>query len=190
MDPQDLIAMALEIGFETERLRGMVDSLRASHDEVLEKEKERCMLRGNKQEILSKEAEKKKMVDDFMVFIKAAENNDLQIVRNFDEKGMMGAIATMMNSGGSGGGENGGFSGVYGDVNVLGIDLGLAHVATMDEIVALINGVGSFGGDNGGFDGVQGETNNAPENALNLGEDAMLTGATEGANSDGSDGGC
>ena len=69
------------------------------------------MLMSKKQRILAKEAPKEKLVDDFMVFITAIENNDHENVQSFDEKAMMDTIVTTMNSDG---GDNGGFAGGYG----------------------------------------------------------------------------
>ncbi|XVF42512.1 hypothetical protein PTKIN_Ptkin01aG0369600 [Pterospermum kingtungense] len=139
MGPQDFIAILLleiRVGTERQKIKRMVESLRESYDELREKESERSMFKRKKQEMLAKEAAKEKLVDDFMAFIEATENKDLENAQNCDEKAMMGAIATMMNSGGGGG---------YGDDNFLGIDLGFAEQATMDQIAALVNGVGSFG---------------------------------------------
>ncbi|XVF42505.1 hypothetical protein PTKIN_Ptkin01aG0369000 [Pterospermum kingtungense] len=187
MGPQDFIdILLLEIGLETERqeMRRMEESLRESYDELLEKDRERSMLKSKNQEMLAEEAAKEKLVDDFMAFIEAAENKDPENAQNFDEKAMMGALVTMMNSGGGGGGgagKNGAFTGGYGDGNVLGIDLGLAEQATMDAIAALVNGAGNFGSYEGEI------INNAPENALNLGDEAVMA-AAERANSDGSGG--
>ncbi|XVF42503.1 hypothetical protein PTKIN_Ptkin01aG0368800 [Pterospermum kingtungense] len=178
MGPQDFIdILLLKIRLETERqeIRRMEESLRESYDELLEKERERSMLKSRNQEMLAEEAAKEKLVDDFMAFIEAAENKDPENAQNLDEKTMMGAVVTMMNSDG---GENGAFTGGYGDGNVLGIDLGLAQQATVDAIAALVNGVGDFGGYEGEI------VNNAPENALNLGDEAVMA-AAEGAKSDG-----
>ncbi|XVF42511.1 hypothetical protein PTKIN_Ptkin01aG0369600 [Pterospermum kingtungense] len=172
MGPQDFIAILLleiRVGTERQKIKRMVESLRESYDELREKESERSMFKRKKQEMLAKEAAKEKLVDDFMAFIEATENKDLENAQNCDEKAMMGAIATMMNSGGGGG---------YGDDNFLGIDLGFAEQATMDQIAALVNGVGSFGSYEGEI------VNNASENVLNLGVEAMMA-ATKRTNNDG-----
>ncbi|XWS57826.1 hypothetical protein CRYUN_Cryun09bG0206900 [Craigia yunnanensis] len=186
MEPQEVIAVALEIVLETKRQekRRMEESLRAQQVALQEKVRERSMLMSKKQRILAKEAAEEKLIDDFMVLIGAIENNELEHAQSFDEKAMMDTIVTMMNSDG---GDNGGFAGGYGDNSVPRIDLGLEEKAMMDAIVALANIVGSCDGDNGGFTGDQGGINNAPENAQNLGDEAMMT-ATEGTKSDGGQG--
>ncbi|XWS57825.1 hypothetical protein CRYUN_Cryun09bG0206800 [Craigia yunnanensis] len=144
MEPQEVIAVALEIVLETERQekRRMEESLRAQQVALQEKVRERSMLMSKKQRILAKEAAEEKLIDDFMVFIGAIENNELEHAQSFDEKAMMDTIVTMMNS---------------------------------------------DGGDNGGFAGGYGGINNAPENAQNLGDEAMMT-ATEGTKGDGGEG--
>ncbi|XVF42504.1 hypothetical protein PTKIN_Ptkin01aG0368900 [Pterospermum kingtungense] len=158
MDPQYSIAMALESVLETERHNArLMEELRTGHDAVLEKEKERSKLMSEKQELLAKEAAKAKLFGDFMAFLGAIEKNDLENAKKFDEKAMMNTVTAMMNSGG---GENGGVTGDYGDL-------------VGDAIAALGNHVGRCGGDNGGFAGEQGEIENAPKN----GEETKMSGS-------------
>ncbi|XVF42492.1 hypothetical protein PTKIN_Ptkin01aG0367900 [Pterospermum kingtungense] len=75
----------------------MQNTLRAGQVVVIEKEAERSILKKKRQELLAKEAAKEKLLDDFMAFITAIENNDLDNVKNFDERAMMNTITTMMN---------------------------------------------------------------------------------------------
>ncbi|KAK8628387.1 hypothetical protein V6N13_064094 [Hibiscus sabdariffa] len=91
--------MALEIILERQREinRQMTESLRADHAALQHKVRERSMLMIKKQDMMAKQAEKESLVHDFMVFLEAIENGDLQIARNFDEKAMMNSILTMMN---------------------------------------------------------------------------------------------
>lgn len=89
----------------------MEKSLRARQVEVVKKEMERSMLMIKKQEILAMEAAKEKLVNDFMAFIEAVENNNVENAQNFDEKAMVSTITTMMNSDGRDiGGSSGNFN--------------------------------------------------------------------------------
>ncbi|XP_022743803.1 uncharacterized protein LOC111294652 [Durio zibethinus] len=111
MDLQEFIVVLLVIFLEGERqkIRLMNESLMADRVALQEKERERSMLMRNNQDMLAKEAAKEKLVDDFMAFIGANKNNEN--AHNFDEKAMMKAIETMMNSDGD---DNGGFANGYG----------------------------------------------------------------------------
>ncbi|XP_022744323.1 uncharacterized protein LOC111295196 [Durio zibethinus] len=181
MDPQEFIAVALEIFLARERqkIRLMKESMRADQVALQEKERECSMLMRKNQDMLAKEAAKKKLVDDFMAFIGANENNEN--AQKFDDKIMMKAIETVMTSCG---GDNGGFANGYGDTSFPGIYLGLEEKTTINEIVALVNKIGSCGGDDGGFSSNHGEINNAPEKGQNLGEEATKT-AANGTNEEG-----
>ena len=112
-DPQDhvFIEMALEAALEWKRQkkRPMEESLRASQVALHKKEREWTMLMGKKQDMLAEEAAKEILLDDFMVFIEAIENNDPEIAQNFDEKAMMEKLLPMVDSeGGEGDGSDGG----------------------------------------------------------------------------------
>ncbi|XVF30887.1 hypothetical protein REPUB_Repub16aG0096900 [Reevesia pubescens] len=167
MDLQDVI-MAMEVVLERERQkeRLMEESLRAQQVALQEKVRERSMLTKSKQSILATEAAKEELVDNFMIFIGAIENNDLEIAQNFDEKAMMNTIETMMSSDDS---KNGKFDGTYGD-NIPQIALDLEEKGTAE------NNVGSCAGENGGFTSDYEGINDDPEN------DA---GAIDGKNGDG-----
>ncbi|MBA0716213.1 hypothetical protein Golax_015063 [Gossypium laxum] len=73
---------------------------------------------------------------------------------NLEEKATMDAIVAAVNTGGSFGGDNGGFSGEYGE-DVPEIKLGLNEKGTMDTSVTMVNnygcgsGKGGFAGDDG-----------------------------------------
>ncbi|XP_022744681.1 uncharacterized protein LOC111295451 [Durio zibethinus] len=168
MVPQEVITLALEIVLAIERQKKtlMEESLRANQLALQKKVRERSMLKRKNQDMLAKEAAKKKLLDDCMAFIGASENNEN--AQNFDEKAMMKAIETMMNSDG---GDKGGFAGSYGDTCVPGINLGLERKTTIDESVAVVNKVASCGCHNGGFFDDHGEINDASDNAQNLGEE-------------------
>ncbi|XVF30884.1 hypothetical protein REPUB_Repub16aG0096600 [Reevesia pubescens] len=157
--------MAMEIVLERKRQkkRLMEESLRAQQVALQEKVRERSMLTKSKQSILATEAAKENLVDNFMIFIGAIENNDLESVQNFDEKAMMNTIETMMNSDD---GKNGKFDGE--DIPQIALDL--------EEKATAENSIGSCGGENGGFTGDYEGINDNPEN------DA---GAIDGANGDG-----
>ncbi|KAK9007011.1 hypothetical protein V6N11_019339 [Hibiscus sabdariffa] len=106
--------MALEVALEAKReeTRRMEASLRADFVAFVDKVKDRSMLLTVKQDLIAKEAPKAKFVEDFMVFIEAIENGDLQILKNFDEKTMINTVSTMMNSDA---GNIGGLVGEYGN---------------------------------------------------------------------------
>ncbi|XVE90120.1 hypothetical protein DITRI_Ditri20bG0052200 [Diplodiscus trichospermus] len=166
---------------ERQEKRRMEELLRAHQVALQQKGSERSMLKRKKQGMIAKEAPREKLVDDFMVFIGAIENNDLENAQKFDEKAMMNDIFNMIKSYYS---ENGGFAG---NSNVLGIDLDLEEKATMDAIEALVNNIADCGGGNGGFAGGHGGINDAVENANNLGQEGLMT-PTDGTNSDGREG--
>ncbi|WRX23752.1 hypothetical protein QQP08_016239 [Theobroma cacao] len=111
----EAIPMGLALEWEREKTRLMKESLK--HDEVafLEKELERSMLIVKREEMLQEIKIEEKLVDDFMVFIGAVENNDVEIAQNFDEKAMMDAIISMLKGDGNSGGNGEGFGGVYGE---------------------------------------------------------------------------
>ncbi|KAK8628411.1 hypothetical protein V6N13_064118 [Hibiscus sabdariffa] len=98
-DPRSDISMALEIVLERQREinRHMTESLRADHAALQHKARERSMLTIKKQDMMAKQVEKESLVHDFMVFLKAIENDHVQVARNFNEKAMMNSILTMMN---------------------------------------------------------------------------------------------
>ncbi|KAK8634116.1 hypothetical protein V6N13_014945 [Hibiscus sabdariffa] len=91
--------MALEVILERQREinRQMAESLRADQAALQHKVMECSMLLSKKQGMMAKQVEKESLVHDFMVFLEATENEDLQVARNFDEKAMMNSILTMMN---------------------------------------------------------------------------------------------
>ncbi|XVE90127.1 hypothetical protein DITRI_Ditri20bG0052900 [Diplodiscus trichospermus] len=187
MDLQDVLALDVEIGRlenEREMKRLMEESLMADQDALWEKVRELSMLKRVKQRMVAKEAAKKKLFDDFMVFIGAIENNDLENALKFDEKAMKNNILNLMNSDSA---ENGEFSSGYGDRNALGIDLGLEEKARRDATEAPVISIANFGGDNGVLAGGHGGINNSAESANNLGEEGLRTPA-EGTNSDGGEG--
>ncbi|XVF42502.1 hypothetical protein PTKIN_Ptkin01aG0368700 [Pterospermum kingtungense] len=160
MDPRYVIAMVLERVLETERHNvRLMEELRASHDAVLEKEKERSKLMRKKKKLLAKKAAEAKLFGDFMAFIGAIDKNDLENAQKFDEKAMLKAVTAMMNSDG---GENGGVTGDHGDL-------------VEDGIAAPENSVGRCGGDNGGFAGDRGEIADASKND----EEARMSGSEE-----------
>ncbi|KAK8494696.1 hypothetical protein V6N12_016066 [Hibiscus sabdariffa] len=106
--------MALTVALEAkkEETRRMEASLRADFVAFVDKVKNRSMLLTMKQDLIAKEAPKAKFAEDFMVFIEAIENGDLQILKNFDEKSMINTVSTMMNSDA---GNIGGLVGEYGN---------------------------------------------------------------------------
>ena len=114
-DPQDhvITEMALELQkAELERKRQekrlLEESLRASQVSLHKKEREWAMLMGKKQDMLAEEAAKEILLDDFMIFIEAIENNDPEIAQNFDENAMMERLLPMVNGdGGEGNGREG-----------------------------------------------------------------------------------
>ncbi|KAL4377205.1 hypothetical protein GQ457_02G031680 [Hibiscus cannabinus] len=112
MDPQGVVLMALTVALEAkkEETRRMEASLRADFVAFVDKVKNRSMLLTMKQDLIAKEAPKAKFTDDFMVFIEATENGDLQILKNFDEKTMINNVSEMLNSDA---GNNGGLVGEY-----------------------------------------------------------------------------
>ncbi|KAH1032980.1 hypothetical protein J1N35_045154 [Gossypium stocksii] len=108
MDPQDVImftAMAVEAARMREETRRMTELLRSLQAALREKAKEFEMLKKKKQRMVAKEAAKLKMVDDFMLFLDAIDENDGTNALNFDEKAMMNSILNLMK-----GGDNGGFA--------------------------------------------------------------------------------
>ncbi|XWS58480.1 hypothetical protein CRYUN_Cryun08bG0037800 [Craigia yunnanensis] len=111
MDPQDHVALQLHLAAlrrMRQEKRLLEDSLRASQVALHKKERERALLMGKKQDMLAEEAAKEELVDNFMVFIGAIENNDPEIAQNFDEQAMMEILLPMMNShGGEGDGGEG-----------------------------------------------------------------------------------
>ncbi|XVE90121.1 hypothetical protein DITRI_Ditri20bG0052300 [Diplodiscus trichospermus] len=143
MDLQGVLALAVEI-CRLEREREMK---RLMEQSLQEKVWEHSVLKRMKKEILAKEKAREKLVDRFMAFIEAIENNDLQNAQNFDEKAMMNDILDTMKSDCS---KNGGFAG---DRNAFGIYLGLEEKATKDAVETLVNNIANRGGDNGGFAG-------------------------------------
>ncbi|XVF30889.1 hypothetical protein REPUB_Repub16aG0097000 [Reevesia pubescens] len=100
MDLQNVINMALELVLERVRQKKMLmeESLRAQQVALQKKVMECSMLTKLKQGLLAKEAASKKLVDDFMDFIGAIENNEVEMAQNFDEKAMMNTIETMIDS--------------------------------------------------------------------------------------------
>ncbi|XVF42494.1 hypothetical protein PTKIN_Ptkin01aG0368100 [Pterospermum kingtungense] len=78
----------------------MQKSVKVTQVAVMKRKAERSMLKIKKQEALAKLAAEEKLVDDFMPFFIAIENNDLDAALKFDEKAMMNTIATMMNGNG------------------------------------------------------------------------------------------
>ncbi|XVE90119.1 hypothetical protein DITRI_Ditri20bG0052100 [Diplodiscus trichospermus] len=176
------MAVVLERKRQKKRLMG--ESLRAAQVALWEKDKERSTLKRKKQRMLAKEAAKKKLVDDFMVFIGALKSNDLENTQKFDEKAMMSDILNMMKSDYR---ENGGFAGGSGGSNVTGSDLGLVEKAIMDAVEALVHTIATCGDDNGGFAGCHGGISDAAESANNLVKEGLMT-PTEGTSSDGGEG--
>ncbi|KAK5786007.1 hypothetical protein PVK06_040631 [Gossypium arboreum] len=169
MDHLDLISMVLEGALEAQKeetLR-LEESHRAAFVALVEKERERSMLITKNRDLVANEAPKAKFLEDFMVFIEAIENEDLETVQSFDEKAMMNTILSMMNCDG---GDNGGLDRFYGD-DVFKIGLSLEEKATMDAIVAAVNTGGNCGGD-GGFSDEYGE--DVPEIKLGLNEKATM----------------
>ncbi|GMI79085.1 hypothetical protein HRI_001577800 [Hibiscus trionum] len=104
--------MALEVALEAKReeTRRMEESLRADFVAFVDMVKERSMLMTMKQDLIATEAPKAKFAEDFKLFMEAIENDDLQILKNFDEKDMLNTVSTMINSDA---GENGGLAGEY-----------------------------------------------------------------------------
>ncbi|XVE90118.1 hypothetical protein DITRI_Ditri20bG0052000 [Diplodiscus trichospermus] len=162
----------------------MEESLRADQVALQEKDRGLCMLKRKKQGMLAKEAVKKKLIDDFMVFIEDPDCNYLGIAQKYDEKAMMNNTLNMMKSDC---GENGRFAGGYGDSNVTGSDLGLVEKAIMDAIETLVTSIATCGGDNGRFSYGQGRISNAAEDGNNLGKEGVMT-PTEGTSSDSGEG--
>ncbi|KAK8318771.1 hypothetical protein V6Z11_A13G193100 [Gossypium hirsutum] len=108
MDPQDVImftAMAVEAARMREETRRMTELLRSLQAALREKAEEYEMLKKKKQRMVAKEAVKLKMVDDFMLFLDAIDENGGTNALNFDEKAMMNSILNLMK-----GGDNGGFA--------------------------------------------------------------------------------
>ncbi|EOY20398.1 hypothetical protein SCA6_002926 [Theobroma cacao] len=93
----------------------MKESLRNYEVALLEKALKRSKLMEKKKEMLAEIEIQEKLIDDFMVFIEAVENNDVEIAQNFDEKAMMDAIVPMLNGDGNSGWNGEGFGGVYGN---------------------------------------------------------------------------
>ncbi|KAK6243446.1 hypothetical protein QUC31_009855, partial [Theobroma cacao] len=91
----------------------MKESLRNYEVALLEKALKRSKLMEKKKEMLAEIEIQEKLIDDFMVFIEAVENNDVEIAQNFDEKAMMDAIVPMLNGDGNSGWNGEGFGGVY-----------------------------------------------------------------------------
>ncbi|XP_022744589.1 uncharacterized protein LOC111295388 [Durio zibethinus] len=114
MDLQEVSVVALEIVLARERQkkRLMEESLRTRQIKLQEKLTERSMLRRKYQDMLAKDVAKNKLVDDFMDFIGAIENNEN--AQNFDEKAMMKSIEAMMNCDGF---DNGDSAGSHGEIN-------------------------------------------------------------------------
>lgn len=106
--------MALAIGVvesERQKKRLMEESLWKSQDELLEKERERSVLMRKNQELLAKEAPKKKFVADHLaVFLEGTQSN-------FGGEEMMNTVATMLKSDAD---ENGGVGGGNGKKKSLG----------------------------------------------------------------------
>ncbi|XP_017976674.1 PREDICTED: uncharacterized protein LOC18599924 [Theobroma cacao] len=188
-DPRDFIAVALEFELEMQRekKREMEESLRAAQVALRKKERGLSVRRRKTQGMRAKEAAKEKLIVDFMVFVEAVENNDLETAQKFDENAMMKAIVTMMGSNGGDGGDSGGFAGGYGDGNVTEIDVNPEEKAVMDATVATVN-VGNYGGHNGGFVGDYGGISNNLEKAQNIDKEAMMAAGIEERNSDASEG--
>ncbi|KAK6243449.1 hypothetical protein QUC31_009858, partial [Theobroma cacao] len=115
----EAIAVGLALEWERERTRLMKELLRNYEGALLEKALKRSMLMAKKKEMLAEIESQEKLIDDFMVFIEAVENNDVEIAQNFDEKAMMDAIVRMLNGDGNSGGNGEGFGGVYGGNNDL-----------------------------------------------------------------------
>ncbi|XVE62631.1 hypothetical protein DITRI_Ditri06bG0134200 [Diplodiscus trichospermus] len=96
------ITLELEATLKRQRRekRRMEKLLRAHQIALQEKQMEHAMLMGKKWDMLVEEATNKKLIDNFMVFIEAIENNDPNIAQNFDEKAMMNIILTLLNKDG------------------------------------------------------------------------------------------
>ncbi|KAK6232072.1 hypothetical protein SCA6_002145, partial [Theobroma cacao] len=110
----EAVAMRVALEWEREKTRVMKESLRDDELALLEKALEHSMLMGKKEETLAEIELQEKLIDDFMVFIGAVENNDVEIAQNFDEKAMMDAIVAMLNSDGNSGRNGEGLGGAYG----------------------------------------------------------------------------
>ncbi|XP_021283147.1 uncharacterized protein LOC110415768 [Herrania umbratica] len=117
----EAIAMQVEFEREREKTRVMKESLRDDVVALLEKALEHSMLMGKKEEMLAEIELQEKLIDDFMVFIAAVENNDVEIAQNFDEKTIMDAIVPMLSGDGNSSGNGEGLGGAYGGHNDLDV---------------------------------------------------------------------
>ncbi|OMP12272.1 hypothetical protein COLO4_03343 [Corchorus olitorius] len=105
----EVTAMEVALEWEREMKRVMEESLWGDEMALQDKLQERSTLMADKERMVADIEIKKKLIDDFMVFMEAIENNDLEKVQKFDEKALMDAVVTMINGDGSYGGNSGGF---------------------------------------------------------------------------------
>ncbi|OMO84730.1 inhibitor of Bruton tyrosine kinase [Corchorus capsularis] len=96
--------MEIAVKMEREMKRVMEESLWDDELALEEKVQEHSTLVANKEQMLADMEIKEKLIDNFMVFMEAEENNDLQKAQMFDEKAMMDAVVTMIDTQGNHGG--------------------------------------------------------------------------------------
>ncbi|KAL4353515.1 hypothetical protein GQ457_06G017690 [Hibiscus cannabinus] len=173
MGPQGFGSMDLEAELEEQRevTRRMQDSASATFDAYVDKVREHTMLIKMIDNMVAQEQPKQIFVDNFMVFLGAIDNGDLQTLQRFDEKDMINTISKLSNSDA---GHQGGLERFYGDaVSKIGLGpVGLEVKASMDTILATVKADDSSGGGNGGFSGEYGD--GFPKTKLGFEEKAMV----------------
>ncbi|OMP04293.1 keratin, type I cuticular Ha4 [Corchorus capsularis] len=108
-------AMEVELGWEREMTMVMEESLWDDEMALQQKLQQHSTLMADKERMLADIETKEKFIVDFMVFIEAVENKDLEKAQQFDEKEMMDAVVTSMTNGqGNYGGNCGGFDCFFG----------------------------------------------------------------------------
>ncbi|OMO84731.1 hypothetical protein CCACVL1_10683 [Corchorus capsularis] len=116
---------------------------------------ERSTLVADKEQMLADIEIKKQLFDDFMIFITAVENKDLdQRAQKFDEKAMMEAVVTKINGHGSLWRQLGGFNCFFGAKGNNKVGFEKAQIPDEESMVVLVEGVvgtqaieGTRGGD-------------------------------------------